>query len=109
MGIAVLFAAIAVLAGPGLWHDWRESRRVARDPHVKGRVLGLLDTGEDYRQEPLMEVSVEFTTLDGRALRTKTVERVDARDVVRLLNHQEIDVWYDVNDPTDIVIRWRPR
>lgn len=104
----VVLVAIAALTGADLLHDMREARRVASDPHVVGHVLGLRDTGKDHHDEPLMEVTIEFTTLDGRAVQTRTIERVDARDAVRLLSHPEINVWYDVSNPTDAVIRWRP-
>lgn len=105
----VVLGSIAALTGSDLLHDMREDRRVARDPHVVGHVLGLRDTGKEHHDEPLMEVTIEFTTLDGRAVHTRTIERVGARDAVRLLSHQEINVWYDASNPADAVIRWRPR
>jgi len=105
LAIAVVVASEA----PNVWHDEREQRRVDRDPHVRGRVTGLSDTGEDNHGEPLVEVAIAFTTLDGQAIETRTLERVKARDAVLLSRHPEIDVWYDPNDPTSAVMRFRPR
>jgi hypothetical protein len=104
-----ILSGFLVCEGPNQLHDWRETRRVERDPHVEGTVTGLRDTGEDDRDEPLVEVSIAFTTREGGAVVTRTIERLSAPDVVWLWSHKEVDVWYDPNDPFDAVIRWRPR
>jgi hypothetical protein len=106
---ALAIAGVAVSEGPNVWHDEREQRRVERDPHVRGRVTGLTDTGEDNHGEPLVEVAIAFTTLEGQAIETRTIERVKASDAVVLARHPEIDVWYDPNDPFSAVIRFHPR
>lgn len=110
IGVALAVAAsIAVIEGPYLLHDWREARRVERDPHVRGRVLGMRATGDSIKDEPAMEVTVEFETRDGHTVRATTIERVNEDDEKILSSRREIDVWYDAKNPTDVVIRWRPR
>jgi hypothetical protein len=110
LGIALAIAAsFIVIEGPKTLHDFREARRVERDDHVRGRVVGMRDTGDHIGEDPAMEVTVEFTTLDGRTVRARTIERVGDADATRLKNNPELDVWYDAKDVTDIVIRWRPR
>jgi hypothetical protein len=108
VGTVALVALLAYL-GPNLLHDWREARRVERDPHGVGKVTALRDTGEDNQGEPVVEVSIAFTTREGSAIATRTIERLRAPDVVRLWHNKDVDVWYDPSNPFDAVIRWRSR
>lgn len=108
VGVA-LVGFFAVLEGRNILHDLRERERVETDPHVRGRVVGTRKTGNQIGEDPLMELSVEFETLDGRPIRAKSIERVGVEDAVRLLQDPEVDVWYAPGNPEDVVIRWRER
>lgn len=110
--VLLAFGVVAFLAaveGPNILHDLREQERVETDPHVRGRVVGARATGENIHEDPLMELTVEFRTLDDRPIRAVTRERIDAFDAAHLLEKPEVDVWYDAANPLDIVIRWRER
>jgi hypothetical protein len=107
--VLAVVAFFAVLEGRNILHDLREQRRVETDPHVRGKVIHAQKTGDQIGEEPLMELTVEFKTLDDRPVRTTTIERVGIEDAAQLLGNPEVDVWYAPNNPSDVVIRWRER
>lgn len=107
--VLVIAAFFGIVEGPHILHDLRERKRVETDPHVRGKVVDTRKTGDAIGEDPLMELTIEFRTLDEKPVRAKTIERVGIEDAMRLLANPEVDVWYAANDPTDIVIRWRPR
>lgn len=107
--VGAVVAFLAALEGRNILHDRREQRRVETDPHVRGKVVQTTKTGDHIGEDPLMEVTVEFKTLDQQPVRATTIERVGVEDAAQLLSNPEVDVWYAAANPTDIVIGWRAR
>lgn len=99
--------AFLLIEGKGLLRGMREKRRMETDPHVSGRVISTEETGESRGDVPLLKITVELVTLDGKTVRASTIERVDLDDAARIARGEPVEVWYAPSDPTDIVIRWR--
>lgn len=108
----VTVAIVAPFLAARFKEDADEAPHIERDPHVLGRVVELgeaADRNHDLPtigERPSMEVTVEFSTLDGRLIRASKIGPMNGRDAVRLLTEHEVDVWYDPNNPADAIIRW---
>jgi hypothetical protein len=112
----VAAGAFVVLFGLGIggivlwsWHD--ERSRMARDPHVRGRVVSLAEAEhqDDESSGWRMDLTLEITTVDGRVVVLRRCESMSGRDALQILSQQEVDVWYRRDDPQDALVRWGPR
>lgn len=103
----VILLSFILIEGQYIFHDLRERQRVETDPHAVGHVVSVEPTGETIWGDSVSIVGVEFETQDGQSIQTSSKERITSEDSQRFQNDSTVDVWYDRDHPTDVVVRWR--
>jgi hypothetical protein len=101
--VVFVIGVLAVALGPPLYKDLRAASIRGHGNVHTGTVVSLVDTGDRFNDDPVVEVTVEVE-LEGRKVRGEVEDAISVVHLPRYQPGQRIKVWLDPAEPARMAL-----